>query len=85
MPKSVKLLGNLSIGIALATGGYFFSKKVNKPKIVYAGNLRIDNSEPDEPPKLFLELTTDLNDICRADTIKLKVIEKDYLDSKTVQ
>lgn len=85
MLKSLKIISNISAGLLVFVSGYFLSKKVNKPKIVYAGNLRIDNSEPDEPPKLFLELTTDLNDICKSDVIKLKVIDKDYLDSKTIQ
>lgn len=44
------------------------------------GHLRIDRSEPDEPPKPFLEVTNGtIESISKKDFIMLKVIDKNYL------
>ena len=43
------------------------------------GNLHIDRSEPDEPPKIFFEMTTSIRDVSEADYVTLKVINKNYL------
>jgi hypothetical protein len=44
------------------------------------GNLRIDRSEPDEPPKPFLEVTNaTIVTISRKDIVILKVINENYL------
>lgn len=44
------------------------------------GHLRIDRSEPDEPPRPFLEVIgSDIDSISKKDFIVLKVINKNYL------
>lgn len=44
------------------------------------GNLRIDRSEPDEPPKPFLEVKdATIESIARKEFIVLKVIDESYL------
>lgn len=44
------------------------------------GHLRIDRSEPDEPPKPFLEVTNGtIETIAAKDFVMLKVINKSYL------
>lgn len=57
--------------------GYILSKKVNEPKINTCGNLRIDNSEPNEPSSMFLEVT-DYDALQKSDYITLKVIKANY-------
>lgn len=81
MQKIVKSLLNISSGILIFASGYATSSFVTKKKTKYAGNLRVDKSEPDEPPKMFLELTTDLNDIFKSKTVELRVINENYLKS----
>ncbi len=45
-----------------------------------AGNLRIDRSEPDEPPKAFLEAKgTSIESIARKKFVILKVVDESYL------
>lgn len=44
------------------------------------GNLRIDRSEPDEPPRPFLEVTNaTIETISREKFVILKVINKNYI------
>ena len=44
------------------------------------GNLRIDRSEPDEPPRPFLEVTgSSIESISRREFVILKVINENYL------
>ena len=46
------------------------------------GNLRIDRSEPDEPPRPFLEITNgSIETIAKMKVVILKVIDKSYLSS----
>ena len=47
-----------------------------------AGSLRVDRSEPDEPPKLFLELNVDMNTLSSSDFIKLQVKNENYISQK---
>jgi len=77
--KTKKILISCFGGLGIYAAGYFTCKKFNKPKNVYAGNLRIDESEQNEAPKLFLELTTDFMDIYKSDEITLKVVKKNYI------
>lgn len=79
----------LVIGIALLVGvvigvfvGIFISmarmKKTVEEQSV--GYLRIDRSEPDEPPRPFLELQgVTIESISRKNVIMLKVVNKNYL------
>lgn len=45
------------------------------------GHLRIDRSEPDEPPRPFLEITkgTSIESIAEKDVVILKVINENYI------
>ena len=46
------------------------------------GNLRIDRSDPEEPPYLFLELIKDVGDISRKKYVLLRVNVKDFISRK---
>lgn len=45
------------------------------------GNLRIDRSEPDEPPKAFLEVAkgNNIESIAQMKFVILRVVDEDYL------
>ena len=79
MKEIKRNLLRISASALIFVSGYLTSNEINKKKTKYAGNLRIDRSEPNEPPKMFLELQTDLNDISKAKVIKLKVVNENYL------
>lgn len=79
----------LALGITLIIGviiglflGVFIGlgrmrKAIEKQSV---GHLRIDRSEPDEPPRPFLELKgTTINEISQKKVILLKVINENYL------
>jgi hypothetical protein len=63
----------LGVLIGLALGKFIF-----KPKI--AGNLRVDRSEPNEPPLMFLECTNAL--YLKNKYITLEVVEKNYISQE---
>ena len=46
------------------------------------GTLRIDNSDPEDGPYLFLELTSDVNSIKKQKRVSFKVNAKNYLSQK---
>ncbi len=46
------------------------------------GNLRVDHSDPDGGPYLFLELDTDVPTIMRKSHVMLRVKIKDFLPRK---
>lgn len=79
----------LAIGIALLVGaiigvfvGIFISmgrmrKTVEEQSVGY---LRIDRSEPNEPPRPFLELQgATIDSISKKNVVMLKVVNKNYL------
>lgn len=79
----------LALGITLIIGviiglflGVFIGlermrKAIEKQSVGY---LRIDRSEPDEPPRPFLELKgTTINEVSQKKVILLKVINENYL------
>lgn len=79
----------LALGITLIIGviiglflGVFIGlgrmrKAIEKQSV---GHLRIDRSEPDEPPRPFLELKgTTINEVSQKKVILLKVINENYL------
>lgn len=47
------------------------------PKMV--GYLRVDHSDPDDGPYMFLELTRGLEFVASQDTVNLKVKLEDYI------
>ena len=69
---ALSLLLGLAFGI-LWTVLYFRSNNV--------GTLRIDRSEPDEPPYFFLEVT-DVKKIRNGKTIMMRVKEENYIPQK---
>lgn len=46
------------------------------------GSLRVDNSDPDDGPYLFLELPKDIGDIYRKKYVTLKVNLKNFIPHK---
>ncbi len=46
------------------------------------GNLRLDRSDPDSGPYLFMELTTDLPDIVRRKYVTFRVRIEDFVPRK---
>lgn len=59
--------------------GYIVSKPRKKEPI---GTLRIDRSEPNEAPLLFLELSTDPRNIMNEKQIVLNVNTESYISQK---
>lgn len=48
----------------------------------YVGTLRIDRSDPNEPPYMFLELDKGVGDISRKKNVVLKVKNENYISQK---
>lgn len=65
----------IAVGIGIIIGG---SKHKKSP----VGTLRIDHSEPDEAPLLFLELSTDPRNIMHEKQVLLDVSTESYLSQK---
>jgi hypothetical protein len=53
------------------------------PAIKAVGTLRVDESDPDETPYLFLELDRSINVIRKSKYVLMKVVNKNYLPRKT--
>lgn len=62
-------------GVGYAAGRIF--KKPKKEEIL--GTLRIDNSDPDQPNALFLELGVPVEYISSKKTVRLQVLNESYL------
>lgn len=58
--------------------GTMIANKHNKP----IGTLRIDQSDPDEPPYLFLELSEDPRKLMNSAYVTLKVNHENYVSHK---
>lgn len=48
----------------------------------FVGALRIDRSDPSEPPYIFLELDNGVGDISRKKNVILKVKNENYISQK---
>lgn len=46
------------------------------------GDLRIDNSIPDEPPYFFLEIDKGVGDISNNAMVTFRVVNENYVDSQ---
>jgi hypothetical protein len=57
--------------------GFVVAKLTARPKTI--GNLRVDQSEPDENPYLFLELERDVAAVRKSKYVLMKVVDKNYL------
>lgn len=51
-------------------------------RIYSVGTLRIDRSDPSEPPYIFLELDKGVGDISRKKNVVLKVKNENYISQK---
>lgn len=51
-------------------------------RIKSVGSIRIDTSDPEYDPYLFLELSKDIPTVCRKRYISLKVIVKNFISQK---
>jgi len=72
------LLGGLILGIV---AGYCLSKHVLQDELV--GTLRVDRSDPDEPPYLFVELEPNgMSKINEMKTVRFKVNLESYIPRK---
>ena len=60
--------------------GVALTKLLSREKSV--GNLRIDRSDPNEEPYLFLELDRNVKEISKKKTVMLNVLDKNYLTAK---
>ena len=71
----------LSIAIGTLVGIFIGIERMRKTiEEQSVGNLRIDRSEPDEPPRPFLEVKgLSLDTISQKKFVILKVINEDYL------
>lgn len=78
----VALIAGLLIGVP--TGVFIGMERMRKAvERRSVGNLRIDRSEPDEPPRPFLEVTRGISieSIAEEKFVILKVINENYLSS----
>lgn len=79
------LVGGIALLIGVICGalvGVFVGTDRMRKAVELAsvGNLRIDRSEPDEPPKPFLEVTNaTIETISRKNFVILKVINQNYI------
>lgn len=64
--------------LTYAITSFVLSKKTNN----VIGNLRIDNSDPNEPPYLFLELEKTPDRLKDGDKVVLIVKVKNYISQK---
>ena len=60
-------------GIIIGITAHYFRNKSD-----ICGNLRIDRSQKDEQPYLFLELKKQVNDICGKKYVVFKVRDKNF-------
>lgn len=69
------------ISLCCLVGGYFIGRFATKKRIKSCGNLRLDHSEPDEPMKIFFEVS-DEKSLMSAEYVTLKVVKENYLRVK---
>ena len=71
----VAILAGLFVGIFIGVGR--MKKSIEEQSV---GHLRIDRSEPDEPPRPFLEVVgSTIESISKKDFVILKVINENYI------
>ena len=70
------LIGYIVCWVVAFMAGIIAAKTGRKKPV---GTLRIDNSEPDESPLLFLELSTDPRHLLKEKQVVLDVNTKSYL------
>lgn len=74
---SIVFFAAISLVVGILIGTNRMKKAVEEGSV---GNLRIDRSEDDEPPKAFLEIVgTTIEAISRKDFVMLKVVNENYI------
>lgn len=68
----------LSCGASVGLGMILEKKRISS-KTLYCGTLRIDKSEADEAPRLFLELETPLEQLQNIKVASFKVLNRNYI------
>lgn len=71
------LISTIPSLVAGFVAGRLSAKKPKPLKVI--GNLRIDNSDDDNPNALFLELKVPVSYIYQEKIVHLKVVKQDYL------
>ena len=64
-------------GLACLIIGVFVGRATSRPRLF--GNLRVDRSDPDSPPYLFLELATDVGSVISQKYVTFKVRVENFL------
>ena len=79
MKKSFKYIG-IALSYIVVSGVGYVIGKLNQPKPILSGNLRIDNSNPkiNEGNGLFLELYVPVSEIKKQKIVHVKVINDNY-------
>ena len=74
---TVLLVAGVSFLVGVLVSSNRMQKAVEEGSVGY---LRIDRSEPDEPPKAFWEIVgTSIEAVSKKDFVVLKVVNKDYI------
>lgn len=60
-------------------GGIAVEKIFTKKNTKSIATLRIDRSEEDEPPKIFLELEAPFEELQKMETASIKILNKNYI------
>lgn len=71
----------LSVGIVLGMSIFFAINRARSKKNSI-GTLRIDNSDPDDGPYLFLELKTPVDKVKKMSRVSMNVEVSNYLSQK---
>lgn len=70
------------IGFAIGSALVIFLKRYVSDSKKAVGSLRVDQSDPTEPPYIFLELSKPLDKILPQKSIVLRIVVKNYLTRK---
>lgn len=83
MKNNTKIIFSCIVLIGSSCLSYILGKKKARKDAdnKCIGNLHIDNSEPDEGKRIFLELKTDIPYLSKQKYVKLKIIDKNYLNA----
>ena len=73
-------LGIIAMFIVGVFMGYIISRHNSHKE--YVGTLRIDNSDPEDGPYLFLELSSNPNTLKQFNYVILKVDARNYISQK---
>ena len=79
--KKIMIISILSM-IFGVTSGIAIGRKQEVNKQVFAGVLRLDNSEKDQDTRLFLELEVPLDTLIKSHSAQFKVLKKNYISHK---